>query len=353
MPLTGKIANYGLLPLNGASLYIDEVNKNGGICGKKVSIINYDDAADAAKSVAGFDYLCDRNSVGIITGASSNVSLAVIQASQGSDVPIMLTTASSESLTYDKGSNSVYDNVFRTCFVDSFQGKKMASFAKEKLGAKTAAILYSPEDDYSSNLTAAFKNECKNLNIDVVSVEGFSSDAVDFQGQLTNIAAKKPDCLFIPTYYEKVALIAPQARKNGVDCTFLGADGWGSVTQTMDDAGSIEGSYYCSAYSKELDNNIARNFFDAYVQNFSLEPNMFSASGYDAAKILLTAVKNTMENGVDLNSSEFNQMLLKSIKNGEFECVTGDISFDEHNNSKKTAIIIKVSDGTEQFWGKY
>ncbi|MDR1392334.1 MAG: ABC transporter substrate-binding protein [Clostridiales bacterium] len=353
MPLSGKNAQFGIAPKNGAKLFVDEYNKNNEFTGIKIKLVIYNDESEIDKSIIGFNSLFDSGVCAIITGAESVTSLATAPVAHDCEMPLILTTASAEAITYDSKSDIFNDNVFRMGFIDSYQGEKMANFANEHLNVKRAASFYCLEDDYSMGLKEAFEKKCKQLNIEMISQDSFSINATDFQSQLAKILAKKPDVLFIPAYYDKVALIAPQAIKIGIDCPLLGCDGWGTVTKLISNSSFLENSYYCSAFSVEDDEEIARYFSESYRKKMNEEANMFSASGYDAAKVLVNAIEKSIFMGFLPENNEFRKVLIDTLKKTDLKCVTGNIVFDEHNNPKKEAVIIKITGGKERFWGRY
>lgn len=228
-PATGEVAEYGIAVSNGVTLYVDEINAKGGVNGKKIELVTYDEEGNEAKAITGYNSLVDQDVAAIIGDVTTAPTAAVVVESQQDNMPMITASATAEKITckLDKDGKvvSVYNNMFRSCFIDPFQGEKMASFASEKLSAKTAAVLYNSGSDYSIGLYKAFVAKAKELGLEVVAEESYGKDAVDFQAQLTNIAAKKPDVLFVPDYYKVLANVAPQAKSVGVTATLLGGDG--------------------------------------------------------------------------------------------------------------------------------
>lgn len=151
--------------------------------------------------------------VAIIGDVTTAPTLAVVTEAYADNTPMITASATAEDVTYNADSDTVYTNMFRSCFIDSFQGDTMARFAKEILGAETAAVLYDNGDPYSTGVYEYFLAKCEELGVDVVAVESYASGSVDFSGQLTNIAAAGADVLFLPVYYNDVALIATPGRR--------------------------------------------------------------------------------------------------------------------------------------------
>ena len=234
------------------------------------------------------------------------------------------------------------------------RGTRTLSPALIVMGAATAAVLYDNGDTYSTGVYEYFVNQCAELGIEVVATESYASGSVDFSGQLTNIAAANPDVLFLPVYYNDVALIASQAADAGITATMLGVDGWSSVLDSVSDPDLVEGAYYCSGYSVEDTRELVVNFLADYAAKYDGKvSNMFGAQGYDAAWILCNAIAVAEESGAAYGSAEYKQAVIDAMAATDSEFVTGHVSFDDHNDPQKTAAIIQITDGAESFWGNF
>ena len=298
-----------------------------------------------------YDFLKDKGVSAIITGASSNTSLAVVEEAHKDNIPIIVTTASADGITYNKENNKKFENIFRIGFTNSFQGQVMAKFAKSK-GANNIAVLYSAESDYSSGLKDVFVNECKSLGLNISAIESFSTNSVDFQTQLVNIKEKKSDLIFVPEYYEIDTLIVQQARDLGISCPIIGVDGWSGITSVASNASSLKNCYYCSSFSSDDPNSFSQKFSKEYENRFKEKPNMLSAGGYDSAKVLISSINLSAEKNISINSEEFKKDIISNLKNTNIDCIAGNITFDEYHNPNKQAIIVQIKDGKEQFYQK-
>lgn len=351
-PLTGEVAEYGVAVANGVRLYVKEYNAAGGMNGTPIELVEYDEEGDPAKAVTGYNSLVDQGVAAIIGDVTTGPTVAVVVESQADNMPMITASATAAAVTVDPDTGAVYENMFRSCFIDPFQGEKMATFAFDELGAKTAAILYNTGIDYSVGLTDAFREKAAELGLEIVAEESYADGAVDFMSQLTTIAAAAPDVLFVPDYYSVVALVATQADAAGVTATLLGADGWDTVLQVVEDASLLEGAYYCAGYSKNDETEAVQNFIAAYEAEYGSAPNMFAAQAYDAAAILFAALEK-VDGSLTVGSDEYKQAVIDALNATDMECVTGHVTYDELNNPEKTAAIIQIKDGVESFWGKY
>ena len=139
LELSGGTASFGQSVADGLQLAIDEINKEGVLGGKQIKIIKADNKSDAAEATNGSIKLINQDQVVAIVGAATSTNtLAQVQIAQDTKVPLVSPTATNPAVTFDK--DILNDYVFRTCFIDPFQGTVAANFASKELGVKTAAV---------------------------------------------------------------------------------------------------------------------------------------------------------------------------------------------------------------------
>ena len=357
LPLTKSGTHIGLNAKNGINMYVDEVNNSGGIKGKKIECIEYDSEGDPAKAISGYNFLKDQNVAAIIAGGTSAEVLAIVEASQedGGSMPIMVKAASADGITVNNDTNKVYKNVYRVGFTNSFQGEKMADFAKV-LNAKNVAVMYCSEDDYSLGLKKSFANKCNANGINISNFENYPENSVEFKQQLENIKAKKPDAIFIPSSCEAASLIAKQARDIGISCPLLGGDNWSGVIEATSNVSLLNNCFYFSAYSTEDPSEISQAFHRNYREIFNQEPNLFSACAYDVSRVVTSSISlyfdKNPEINKEINYDDLRRHIIDNVSNTNLQCVTGNITFDEFHNPKKQAIIVQIKDGKDKFYQK-
>jgi len=352
-PYTGAVAQYGLAVRDGAILYLEQYNEKGGINGREIEWVMYDDEHDPVKALTGYNYLVDQNVSAIIGAVTSAPTMAVVPEAFGDNMPMITASATAEGVTFNASNNQVYTNMFRSCFIDPFQGNRLADFAKNAIGATTAAVIFNTGVDYSVGLKDAFISKANEVGLEIVALEAYGTDAVDYQSQLTNIAAKNPDVLFVPDYYETVILLSQQAINAGVTATLLGADGWADVIGAISDPAPVNGSFFTAGFSVEDESPMVQDFLRAFTAKYNSEPSMFAAQGYDAAMILVAALEKA-EAGSNTTATEAYRLdVIAALKATNMDCVTGNITYDNYNNPIKPAVIINIVNGEEKFWGKY
>ncbi|MGW6302501.1 ABC transporter substrate-binding protein [Peribacillus butanolivorans] len=341
LELSGGTASFGQSAADGLKLAIEEINKEG-IDGKKLEIIKVDNKSDAAEATSGSIKLVSQDKVVAVVGsATSTNTLAQVQVAQDNKVPLLTPTATNPDITNKAG--KLNDYVFRTCFIDPFQGTVAANFASDDIGAKTAAIYVDSASDYSKGLAAAFKEAFTANGGKIVAEEAYVTKDTDFRATLTRIKSAKPEFVFLPGYYEEVGLILKQAREDGIDLPFMGGDGWDSP-KVVEIAGAeaLKNTFITNHYSPEDEDAKIQDFVAAYKKKYNKTPDAFAALGYDTGYYLADAIKRSGD-----ASPEKIRQALEDVK--DLQLVSGTLNLDENHDPIKSATILEYVDGKQTF----
>ncbi|MFB5084438.1 ABC transporter substrate-binding protein, partial [Symbiobacterium thermophilum] len=225
-------------------------------------------------------------------------------------------------------------------FIDPFQGQAAANFASRELGLKRAAVFYDKGNDYTIGLAEAFRETFEANGGEVVAWQSYSSEDTDFSAIMTNVAALKPDVLYLPDYYGRVSLIAKAAKDKGINVPMLGGDGWDSPDL---DSATLAGGYFTAHYSEQDQREAVQQFATRFQERYGERPDSFAALGYDAAKLLLGAIERAGS-----TDGEALRAALQSTQ--DFPAVGGQLSFDEWGNPIKSAALLQVqADGSYKY----
>jgi branched-chain amino acid transport system substrate-binding protein len=221
LPFSGELSTYGNECLKGIVLRLDEVNRDGGIRGRKLIYVTEDNLGDPLKTANTVDLLAkDDQVLAIIGAATSENTLAGASVAQHLKVPLLAPLATSPVVT------EVGDYIFRICFVDPYQGGALANFAFSFLKLKKTAVLSREEDQYSEGLTEFFIKNYRRMGGEIVSHLYYAEGETDFVSLLNEIKDRQPEALFVPGYWNEAAAIFKQAKKLGLELFFLGGDVW-------------------------------------------------------------------------------------------------------------------------------
>jgi len=335
--ITGQEATFGQSTDNGIRMAVEEINDAGGINGKKIRLVTYDDKGDPREAATAVTRLVTRDQVIAVLGeVASKLSLEGAPICQENGIPMITPSSTNPKVT------EVGDMVFRVCFIDPFQGYVCAKFARENLKAKTAAILYDQSQTYSVGLQAEFEKSFLELGGTIAAKQAYNKGEQEFNAQLTTIRAAKPDVVFIPGYYNDVGNIAVQARRLGLKMPLLGGDGWESPTLAQVAGDSINGCFYSNHYSPQDPSPKVQDFIQKYKKRTGSTPDSMAALAYDATLILRDAI-------VRAGSLKGADIAAQLAKTKDFDGVTGKITIDEHRNAVKPAVILEMKDGVPTY----
>lgn len=327
---TGATGSFGILQKQGIEMAVEEINAKGGINGKKIHLINYDNKSENDETLAVVNRLVSQDNVLAIIGeTTSGKSKIGAQIAQANKVVMLSPSATNPDVT------KVGNYIFRACFIDPFQGKVMAKFMTENLKFKKAAILRDVKSDYSVGLSDVFTEELKKMGGEIVADVSYQEGDIDFKSQLTAIKAKKPDAIFVPGYYNEVALLAKQLKELGMNQILLGGDGWSSPKLYEIAKEAMNGHYFSNHYTTESTDPKTVEFVKSYKAKHNEDPDVMAALGYDAVYLLAEAIKNAKE----VNRETIREELSK-VK--DFAGVTGKMSMDENRNAVKSAVVVKT-----------
>jgi branched-chain amino acid transport system substrate-binding protein len=330
-PLTGDVKTFGESTKNAFTIALEEYAKKGKY---RIEPVIADDRNDPTEGAnAALKLITQDKVIAIIGPLTSKVAIPVSEIANANKVSMITGTATNPKVTISDGKRKPF--VFRACYIDPFQGTVGANFALKELKAKTAAVLYDVGNDYSKGLAEYFRSTFTKGGGIVTAYESYQKDDVDFSAIITKVGMKKPDVIYIPDYYNKVALIAKQLREKGLKGTMLGGDGFDSPELLKIAGSAIVGSYFTNHYSPDRKDPIADAFIKQYKDKYGMVPDALGALGYDATVMLLKALDSVAK-----PTQEEIMKALTNLKN--FKGVTGSITFDKNGDAVKSVVMLKV-----------
>ncbi len=333
-PLTGKEAAFGQQAHRGVLMAIAEINARGGILGRPLAVVAEDNQSKPGDSATVAKKLLSREKiVALLSGGTSSNCLEVAPLAEAARIPFIATTATAPEVTEKRA------YVFRSCFIDPFQGAVLATFATTTLRAKRVALLTSVSASYSVGLSKVFREKLTALGGVIPAEQKYSEGDKDFRAQLTAIKAAKVDAIAITGFYTEAALICKQARELGLTVPIFGGDGWEAPELIEIGGKAVEGTYYASHYSSESTAPEVRAFVKKYRARYNGEtPDSMAPLAYDATFIVAEAIARAgTTDGPKLREA------LAATKN--FPGVTGRTSIDAQRNATKSAVMITVQNG--------
>jgi branched-chain amino acid transport system substrate-binding protein len=336
--MSGDVKTFGEGTKRGVDMAVAEWNAKGGVLGREIEIIVGDTKCDAQEAANVANKVINQDKVNYIVGAvCSSASIPISEIANPAGVVQISPPSTNPQVTINEdGSSKEY--IFRACFLDPFQGEVDASFAMDELGAQTSAVLYDVGNDYVKGLAEYYKASFEELGGEVPVFEAYTKEDTDFSALLTKVAEADVDVLFLPDYYNKVNVIAKQAKEKGIAATMLGADGWDSPDLDLE---AVDGAYFSNHYSPYDPRPIVQDFIANFEAEYDMTPDFVAVLAYDATNVLLEAIQNA---GVDDPA-----VVRDELAAIEFEGVAGDIKFDENGDPIKKAAISHITGGEVEF----
>jgi branched-chain amino acid transport system substrate-binding protein len=331
--MTGNTAHFGQDTDKAVHLAVDEANASGGVLGKPVKLVTLDDRGDSAEAASAVTRLIDVEHVNALIGeVASSLSLAGARIAQRRGIPMISPSSTNPKVT------QVGDYIFRVCFIDPFQGKVMATFARNTLKLDEVAILRDVKNDYSIGLADTFKAAFTALGGKIALEQSSSAGDTDFSAQVTAVKGTKAQAIYVPGYYSEVGAIARTAKRLGLKVPLLGGDGWDAPELFSIGGDALDGSYFSNHFAADGASPKGKQFMASFKAKYGQEPTGLGMLGYDAAALLLDAVKRA-----GTTNPKAVRDALAQTKG--FEGVTGKITLDKDRNPEKSAVILKIQGG--------
>lgn len=337
--------------LNGINLYLDKINQQGGIDGKPVKLLTYDDQnkPELAKKWA-LEIAKNSKALAVIGHYNSPASLAAAPIYKKYGIPAISGSATADEITRD---NEWY---FRTIFNNSEQGALLANYVSKVLNYEEANILFD-EDAYGSTLAAAFAQNAKMIGLEIKHQWHFNSEA-GLKNSLRNLmvtlsaSPKKPGILFLATHSTEAAktLTVLRQQLDDINVPIIGADALSSPNflhklkqnsqEQIQPGYYSEGIYITAPLLFDLADERAQDFRYAFLKKYQEEPMITSAMYYDAAMVVLDAIRKMQEQGQATTLKEKRREIkdglwqLAQVENA-IEGVTGSLYFDDNGDIVK------------------
>lgn len=324
--LTGIAAKHNAPMVNMVQLAVDTINSRGGVLGKNLELVILDNHSSPIGSAAAAQKAVNLGVVAVIGCHWSSHSLAMAPILQKAGIPMIAPASTNPAITLNR------DYVFRVCFVDSFQGSVMAQFAGNDLGARRAAVVSNIDEKYSINLAQYFRNSFEEHSGTIVVDAQYRGDAIDFSSIIERIMNVRPDVVYIPGYTRDSGLFIRQARKMGVQATFLGGDGWDDIGTFAGEA--IDGSYHTAAWHPMVPYAKSKMLKALHREMYDFDITHYNAPlAYDAVMLLKEAIVYSHS----LDGSSIRDALYEMPV---FRGATGRIALNENGDPSDKGVII-------------
>lgn len=340
-PTLGRYATSGIQSHSGARLAVEDVNRAGGVHGRRLRLLEYRtgsyfvDARHAATLAAGGD-----GAVAIVGSNSSSLSKAIAEVAESAGIVQVSNISTASDLTWDPATGKDRPFVFRVCSSDVDLSTHLAAFARDHLHARRLAVLYEVGRSYSAQLARGFIARFADPAAGRVTREFvYLPLETDFRAQLRDIRAFGPDVLFVPGSFTDTTLIAVQAEALGLRPTLLGGDGWSNAL-LFRRGGPGRPAYFADLCAP------TPAFAERYRRAFGQETDGCRAVlAYDAVLALSAALRGLGPlHDADLRAGlpATRARLRAALTAVELQGQSGRIRFDRHGDVRRGVAVMRV-----------
>lgn len=323
---TGEAGPGNIVSFEGARFAVEEINRRGGILGRPVKLLEYDNLSTPEGSAAAARQAIADGAVAVVGCNWSSHSMAMAEVLQAAQIPMITHMSTNPKVT------RVGDYIFRACFTDSFQGYGLARFAYDELNAETASLLVDKSRTYSVDLGETFEKAFMDLGGRIVQrVEYDTSKEVDFNAIIRDVANQPADALFIPGGYKDISSFVAAARDLGLRNHLLSADGVGiKIYDFIGD--KADGLYFSGHWSRWVDTSESRKFVRQFEEQVGQIIEDTVPLTYDSFMLLA----NAMERAGSTMGGKVRDALANTAG---YKGVTGVIRFNDHGDPIKPMVI--------------
>lgn len=347
-PMSGEDAASGQAMLDAARLYAEQVNAAGGIDGRKVEIVAFDNQRSEEQARANAREIAEGDIAAILGHYYSFIALAAapIYAEQG--VPAITGSATAPAITAN------HDNYFRVIAGNDIKGRLAAQYLVSFLDQDKVHIVFE-DDPYGRTLMEAIRATAPEVGLEVGRTWAIESGADETPARLDSITvdmigAGEGEAIFLGTYAGESAALVQRLREAGVGAAILGGDsvGLGAFPRLLAERvgeealrETIDGIHATTYFIPDVGNLAARRFVDAFRERYDRRPDALAATYYEAAAIALAAYA-TGGGGEATDVAAEREAILAGLRGfdgpgNHFPGITGRIHFDSTGNAVMSA----------------
>ncbi len=340
-PLTGDQAQLGIDVCQAVKLAVEEANQKGEVLpGFKLGVVDLDDQHNPAQAVnVAKKFVSDPDVIAVMGHFDSSCTKPASAIYHEARMAQLTASSTNPAL-----SRQGFDTFFRVAATDDVQGPKSARYAASKLGVKKIFVI-DDKTTYGKGLADEFTREAEKLGLTILGHEGITQGDKDFTPLLTRIKPLAPELIYYGGVYPEGALLIRQARSLNLNAILMGGDGLASPIYIELASPAIAEGTYATMVGGDMEKMpAAQGFIRAYRARFG-DPGQWAAYGYDAANILIEAVRQA--------GKKDREAVLKAMRAlPPFQGITGAVVFDERGDNKNQYIgVFKVQAGKLVFIG--
>lgn len=333
-PITGPLAFLGQHIKWAGDLATDEINRKGGVLGRKLVFLMQDSACRPGDGVTAAERLLNQDRVDVMLGdVCSGSTMAVMPVMEKAQRPFIVTISTHPDITAKSG---VGGNrwVFRTVPHDGMIADVVADKMK---GFKSIAIV-GEDTDYGRGAVRLLKERLP-ASVRIVSEDYLKQTETDFLPMLTRIRASKPDAIGTYVLDQQASNLMRQYLQFGLSMPLVGRPPLGSgVVAELVKTGKFDGSWTVYPYYDKFDDPKNEAFVKPYVQRFKQPPHYAGYGVYEGIQLYADAVRRA--------GTTDPARVRDAIAQTNFDAILGPMRFDANNQARSRIMYMLVERGT-------
>ena len=331
VPLTGFAAADGESALNGAKLAVKQANAAGGINGKQIELVVYDDQASPKEALPIANRLIEKDGVKVaVSGSYSGSTRAAAGVFQAANIPYISAYAVHPDITR----SGKY--VFRTSFMGEVQGRAGALLIGQTMQHKRV-VMITLKNDFGKSLAAGFKAEAANYGIEIINEYEYSIRDRQFGPIVAKVRSDQPDAIYASGYFFTAGPLVRQLRSGGVAAPVIGQEGYDGEQFIKIAGPAAEGVLITTSLDRDSTDSEARAFITEYEKFSGNKVDMVSASTHTAINVVVAALRMAGTSNPDAIRDAISKTSLKAA--------TGHISFNQLGEVRKNVQVQIVRGG--------
>ena len=334
--LTGPAAADGNAALAAAKLAVQQANAAGGVNGRRLELLVYDDQGKPEQAVPSANRLIGDGARAVVSGGFSGPSRAAAPVFQKAQIPYLAAVAFAPEIT------RTGNFMFRVTSVGEVQGRAAAKLIGTTLHKKRVVLL-TIKTDFGKTLAAGFKDAAPKFGLDLAKEYEYAPSDRQFGPLIASIKADNPEVIYVTGFYFTAGPLVAQLRSAGVTADIVGAESLSSQ-QYIDIAGqAAEGTVITNVidWGSQLPEIV--DFLKAYEAATKTKAEAVSASTHAAVTILVAAMPKA--------NSDDPAKIRAALETTEATTAIGRIGFNKLHEVKKGFPLSVVRDGKWQRFG--
>jgi len=278
---------YKDLFLDGANLAVEEINRRGGVLGRKIKLIVYDDRTNFSRAMNyARDIARDTDIVAVIGHQESLMAIAASVIYQYNGVLFIAPRSAADALT-----SHGFDLVFRTMASNTEIGLQMCHLAYKEGFRKMVVV--DDQTIYGKELADTFCECANDIGIEIVDRRYYFTWQKTYNPLLAEIRKQTIDSIFLAGGQPHASVFIRQARRMGVKVPFMAGHSLDSPRLWTIAGSASEGTIVPSLYNPFSSNPVNRRFVDQFLLRYGIGPDTSAAQGYDTLSLLAYAFQES------------------------------------------------------------